>query len=123
MRGDALGAGDVYERVVAGGVRFLGDRVNGLQLLRGIQKALVSARDVIVYFDPENVGVGGPADDLIRIVEPQAVTGDADVVRPVLVGLAVEARPTRRGIRRRIAAASLDFTEWHASSHDGVRRH
>ena len=85
---DALRTCDVYEGVVAGRVSFHGDRVDRLQFLGGVDKALVTARNVIVHLDPEDVGVGGLADDLSRIIETQAVTGDTHVMRPVLVCLA-----------------------------------
>ena len=110
--GDAFGARDVYESVVAGGVSLLGDCVNGLQLLGGIQKALVSARNVVVHFDAEYVRISGPADDLIRIVEPQAVTGDADVVRPVLADLAAKRCHQNEESGEESQCSHWSFTEW-----------
>jgi hypothetical protein len=85
---DAFGAGNVHESVVASSVSFLGHRVNGLQLLGGIYKAFVPARDVIVYLDPEDVVVCRALDNLIRVVEAQAMAGDTHIVRPILIGLA-----------------------------------
>ena len=110
--GNAFRARDVYESVVAGGVSLLGNCVNGLQLLAGIQKAFVSARNVIVYFDPEDVSVGGPADDLIRVVEAQAVTGDADVVRPVLADLAAKRCHQNEESGEESQWGHWSFTEW-----------
>jgi len=88
MSRDAFGARNVDEGVIAGGMSFLGNRVNGSQFFRGIDKTFETAGDIVVHFDAENVGVGGPADNLIRFIHTQSVTGNTHVVRPVLIGLA-----------------------------------
>ena len=87
---DALRAGDVYKRVVAGLVSFLGGFVNGLELFGGIDKALVTPRNVVIHLDTEYIRRSSAADDLVGVTQAQAVAGDADVVRPVLADLAVK---------------------------------
>ena len=66
--GNAFGTGDVYEGPVAGAVRLLGDGTNGFQFLIRIKEALVSARNVIVYLDPEHTALGGLPHDHLRII-------------------------------------------------------
>ena len=91
MGRDAFGAGDVHESVVAG-LRALSSATSriGFELFAGVEKALVTARNVVIHLDAEHIGIGGAADDLVGVVEPQAVPGDADVMGPVLAGLATQ---------------------------------
>src|SRR5207344_3387449 len=87
---DAFRAGDVYESVVAGLMRFLGRGANGLELLRGVEKALITPRDVVVHLYAEDIRIRRAADDLIDVVGPQPMPGDADVVGPVLADLGAD---------------------------------
>src|SRR6266852_7737025 len=84
---DAFRARNVHESVVAGLVSFLGRRANGLELLRGVEKAVIPPRDVVVHLYAEDIRIRRAADDLIDVVEAKAVTGDANVVAPVLADL------------------------------------
>ena len=68
---------------------LLCDRVNGFQLLAGVQKTFVPARNVIVSFDTEDVRVRGALNDVIDPIQTETVTADANEMSPVSAGGAV----------------------------------
>src|SRR6266550_2314717 len=84
--GDAFSTGDVYERPVARMVRLLRDGTDRFQFLSGIKEALVSARNVIIYLNPEYVVFGSLAHNFLRTVSLQAVGADSYHVCPIHTG-------------------------------------
>ena len=85
MRGDALGARNVYEREVARVMRRFGHVANRLQLFFGMQKALVAPGNIIVDFNPENTALLRAAHNLHRVPALEPVRTNANVVAPVLI--------------------------------------
>src|SRR5262249_23580554 len=55
---------------------------NRFQFFTGVSETLVSARDVIVRFDAEDVRLSCAPDDVIHMVEAKAVLGNASKVGP-----------------------------------------
>src|ERR1700722_15105382 len=83
---DALGSRDINESMIPRGVRFFSHRINRLQLLRGVDEALISPFDIVIDPDAKNIAGLGIRDNLGGgTVVLQAVGSDAYVVRPILV--------------------------------------
>src|SRR6266480_4532895 len=83
VRRNAFGTGDVYERPIADTVRLLGDGMNGFEFLSGIKEAFVSAPNVVVYLDSEDVAFGGLAHNRLRIISLKTVGANSHHVCPI----------------------------------------
>ena len=84
--GNALRTRDVHKSVIAGFVSSLGNGLNSLQFLCWIKEAFVATGNVVIDFDPGDVVGFGVADDLCGVSSVQRISGDANVVRPILSG-------------------------------------
>ena len=81
---DALGAGDVDEGAVPGGVGLVRQFPDGGELLLRMEEALVAAGDVVVHLDAEHMAVGGLAHDRGGPLLRGAIAADPNAVCPVL---------------------------------------
>src|SRR5208282_2319050 len=81
---NAFGSCYIDEGIVSRSVGFLRDGMNCLQFGRRIQKALVSAFDIVIYLDAEDTAGLSAGHDLRRVIRLKPVCADANVVCPIL---------------------------------------
>ena len=65
---DALGARDVHECMIAGGMRFFCNRLNGFQLFGWVEETLVASGNIVVDLDAKNMVSGSVGDDFVGIL-------------------------------------------------------
>ncbi|PWT80229.1 MAG: hypothetical protein C5B58_12100 [Acidobacteria bacterium] len=97
MRRNALRAGNVNEGAVVRRVRLVGNGANGFQFCRWIEKAFVAAWYIVIHFHAEDVPLLGVANDGVRVVPMKTIGADADAVRPILIGPAMEREGQQHG--------------------------
>src|SRR5205823_5220966 len=95
IRGNAFQARDVDEGAIAGLMGFFGEVVDGRELVPRVEEALVTAGHVVVGFNPEDVTLLRFANDGRSIGGRKRPGGDADVVRPILLGFGGSSRRQR----------------------------
>src|SRR4051812_47184578 len=86
---DAFRSSDINERIIAGCVSFLCHPLKCLELFGRLKKTLIPAGDVVIHFDAEYVGIGGASNNLVGVVQPEAMSANAHIVSPILGDLSL----------------------------------